>query len=61
MDNVAIALIPAVGMMIVAGAAVFVWRRISKLQFRWFWVGVYERLPLSEMSSISLRNRNSKS
>ena len=39
MDNVTISLIPAVGMMIVASAAVIYWCRVSKLQFRWFWVG----------------------
>lgn len=39
MDNVTISLIPAVGMMIVASAAVVYWRRVSKLQLRWFWLG----------------------
>ena len=39
MDNVTISLIPAVGMMIVAIAAVIYWHRVSKLQFRWFWLG----------------------
>ena len=39
MDNVTISFIPAVGMMIVASAAVIYWRRVSKLQFRWFWLG----------------------
>ena len=39
MDNVTISLIPAVGMMIVAGAAVICWRLVSKLQLRWFWLG----------------------
>ena len=39
MDNVTISLIPAVGMMIVASAAVIYWRRVSKLQLRWFWLG----------------------
>lgn len=39
MDNVTISLIPAVGMMIVASAAVIYWRRLSHLQFKWFWVG----------------------
>lgn len=39
MDNVTISLIPAVGMMAVAGAAVIYWRRVSGLQPRWFWAG----------------------
>lgn len=39
MDNVTISLIPAVGMMIVASAAVIYWRYVSKLRYRWFWVG----------------------
>lgn len=39
MDNVTISFIPAVGMMIVASAAVIFWHRVSKLQFRWFWMG----------------------
>ncbi|MBN1254572.1 MAG: YhfC family intramembrane metalloprotease [Deltaproteobacteria bacterium] len=39
MNNVTISIIPAVGMMIVASAAVIYWRRVSKLQFRWFWLG----------------------
>lgn len=39
MDNVAISLIPAVGMMMVASAAVIYWYHVSKLQPRWFWVG----------------------
>ncbi len=39
MDNATIALIPAVGMMIVASAAVIYWHRFSKLQLRWFWLG----------------------
>ncbi len=39
MDNVTISLIPTVGMMIVASAAVIYWRRVSRLQLRWFWLG----------------------
>jgi len=39
MDNVTISLIPAVGMILVGSAAVIYWRRVSKLQLRWFWLG----------------------
>jgi uncharacterized membrane protein YhfC len=39
MDNVTISLISAVGMMLVASAAVIYWRRVSRLQLRWFWLG----------------------
>ena len=39
MDNVTISLIPAVGMMLVASAAVIYWRRLSGLQLRWFLTG----------------------
>src|SRR5512145_3316256 len=39
MDNVTISLIPALGMMAVAGAAVIYWRRVSGIQSRWFWAG----------------------
>lgn len=39
MDNVITALVSSVGMLVVAGIAVIYWRRVSGLQFRWFWVG----------------------
>ena len=39
MDNVTLGIFPAVGMMIVAAVFVAYWRRVSKLQFKWFWVG----------------------
>lgn len=39
MDNVTVSLVPAVGMMIVAIAAIVYWRRISGLQLRWFCLG----------------------
>lgn len=39
MDNVTISLVPAVGMILVATAAVIYWRRVSKLPLRWFWLG----------------------
>jgi hypothetical protein len=38
MDKVTISLIPAVGMMIVAITALVCWRRVSRLQLRWFWL-----------------------
>ena len=39
MDNVTLGLFSAVGMMIVAAVFIAYWRRVSKLQFRWFWLG----------------------
>ncbi len=39
MDNVTIYFVPALGMMIVASAAVIYWRRVLKLQLRWFCLG----------------------
>lgn len=39
MDNLVISLVPSVGMMLVAAAAVFYWRRVSGIRFRWFWIG----------------------
>lgn len=39
MNNALVSLVPAVGMMIVASVAVIYWRRLSHLQFRWFWIG----------------------
>ncbi len=39
MNNITISLIPATGMIIVAAAAVFYWRRLTMLQFKWFWAG----------------------
>ncbi len=38
-NNLIISLVPALGMMIVAGAAVVYWRRLSRLPIKWFWVG----------------------
>jgi hypothetical protein len=39
MDNTSLTLISAAGMILVAGAAVVFWRRVSGLQLKWFWVG----------------------
>jgi len=39
MNNVIISLVPGLGMMLAAFGAVFYWRRISGILFRWFWVG----------------------
>ena len=39
MNNLILSLISAMGMIVVAGAAVIYWRRASGLQFRWFWAG----------------------
>jgi uncharacterized membrane protein YhfC len=39
MDNVTISLVPAIGMMLMAIAAVIYWRRVSGLELRWFCVG----------------------
>jgi uncharacterized membrane protein YhfC len=38
-DTIRLTLISAVGMMVVAIAAVIYWRRATKLPFRWFWLG----------------------
>jgi hypothetical protein len=39
MNDVITSLVSSVGMLVVAGIAVIYWRRVSGLQFRWFWVG----------------------
>jgi hypothetical protein len=37
--NLYLTLVSAAGMMLVAIAAVVFWRRLTHLQYRWFWVG----------------------
>ncbi len=37
--NLLLALVPGLGMILVAAAAVICWRRISRAGFRWFWIG----------------------
>ena len=39
MDNIALSIINAFGMMAVGSGAVIYWRRAAKLEFKWFWAG----------------------
>ncbi|NOX53727.1 MAG: YhfC family intramembrane metalloprotease [Planctomycetes bacterium] len=38
-SNLVFGLVSGLGMMIVAAASVILWRRVTRLPFRWFWVG----------------------
>ncbi len=37
--NLLLALVPGLGMILVAAVAVVYWRRASRARFRWFWIG----------------------